>query len=181
MERLQKEMNCESPSLSEAPYFWPYFSNRKQRQKLAEMQQMSSSEQEESIVEQLADEDNVVESVVVEEPSLNNDLPVWSNDTSNQEDESITTYHVICPNTSALEDTAAVENIVQDNGQYVIHDTSSFDDNIQDAGVHHTQDISQDTDEELTDQEVEDYIRQLLLRGVSTVRSHAVVMVMTCY
>jgi len=169
LERLQKEINCEPPSLKEAPYFWPYYSNRKQREKLAKIHQQISSEQEESIVEQLTD-DEVVKSVVMEGHSS---LPVWSNDTSDQEDEN--TYEVIYPNTTAP------EGVVQINSQYVIHDTSLFHDDIQHTSIHHTQDISQgqETDQELTDEEVEDCIRQLLSRGVSTVRSYTVVMVMS--
>ena len=184
LERLQKKMNCEPPPMDDKTYFWPYLSNRKQREKLAEMQKESCDlDDEEAIVEQITC-DTVVEGVVMDDDILCDD--VWNSDVTTQD---------ISQDTNYLDTTDTI-----DNTQYVIHGTSSCD--LQDTSLQHAQDTNQDiiesphyiiqsssscdlqdttghvqdtNREPLSDQEVEDCIRELIQRGVSTVRYYTVI------
>ena len=175
LERLQKEINCEPPPVNSSAYYWPYFTNRKQREKLSQIQpQGSCDDQEDSIIQQITEEDIIIAN---DDDIMCEDM--WCCDTT-QDISQDTTY-------------MDADQDVIENAQYIIHDTSSCD--LQDTSVHHTQDTSQDIIEnpqyiihdtsscdlqdtrvydsqELSDEEMEDCIRQLIQKGVSTVRSH---------
>ena len=162
-------MGCEPPPVDNSGYLWPYFTNRKQREKISkiqqEQQQGSCDDEEEAIVELITGEEHVI-------------IP----------DDEIMCEDMLCYTTQDIsQDTSTTDQDVIENPQYIIHDTSSCD--LQDT--HHTQDTSrdiienpqyiihetsscdlQDTNEGPSDAEVEDCIRQLIQRGVSTVRSH---------
>ena len=182
LERVQKEMSCE-PSPVTDNYLWPFFSNRKQREKLSHIQRTRS---EESIVEQLSalddpssSNDFLCEDVWIDGVSQHTTYLIVNSDTATAQDTTVAsqdttsapqdTTTVSQDTIAAVQDTTADGNIIE-NPQYIIQDSSSCD--IQDTSVHHIQDISQDTttNDEFTDQEVEDCIRELLSKGVSTVR-----------
>ena len=204
LEKLQKEMNCELPPIDDKTYLWPYLSNRKQREKLAEIQQKGSCDldneetmvscdlddeeavvscdlnDEEAIVEHIT-HDTVVEDVVMDDDILCDD--VWNSDTTqdtNYSDSTATidnTQYVIHDNGScdlqntSLQHSQDTNQDIIESPQYVIQSSSSFD--IQDTTGH-----VQDTNKEpLSDQEVEDCIKELIQRGVSTVRYQIVVIV----
>ena len=215
LEKLQKEMNCEPPPIDDKTYLWPYLSNRKQREKLAEIQQKGSCDldneetmvscdlddeeavvscdlndeeavvscglnNEEAIVEHIT-HDTVVENVVMDDDILCDDM--WNSDTTqdtNYSDSTATidnTQYVIHDNGScdlqntSLQHSQDTNQDIIESPQYVIQSSSSRSFDLQDTTGH-----VQDTNKEpLSDQEVEDCIRELIQRGVSTVRYHIVV------
>ena len=164
-------MNCEPPPFDHSTaYFWPYCTNRKQREKLAKMhQQKSCEDEEEAIIGQIT-QDCVEEQVTNEDDDIMCD-EVWccdttqdiSQDTAYLDQDVIENSHytISCSSSCDLQDTDDIQDTSQDiieNTHYSIHKTSSCD--------------LQDTGEGLSDDEVEQYIRQLLQKGVSTVRSY---------
>ena len=177
LEKLQK-INCEPPPVDDKTYFWPYLSNRKQREKLAEMQQKESCDldDEEAIVEQITC-DTVVEDVVMDDDILCDD--VWNSDTTQDTNYLNTTatidnaQYVIHGNSSCdLQNTSLQDTNpdIIESPHYIIQSSSSCD--LQDTSGH----VPDTNKEPLSDQEVEDCIRELIQRGVSTVRYHIVVM-----
>lgn len=167
-------MNCEPPPVDKATYFWPYLSNRKQRERLAEIQQTTScdqDEEEDTIVEHIT-HDCVVESAMMNDDDDDDILcdDMWTTDTTQDISQDTATTDQDTTHCSISQHTG--RDISQDTGrdivqspQFIIQDSSSCD--LQHPSYSAQ---SQDTNNELSDQEVEDCIRQLIQKGVSTVR-----------
>lgn len=181
MERVQKELNCEPTLPADKTYFWPYFTNRKQRQKLAESQQQRSEDKEDTIVEQIT-YDSVVENVVIDDDNdddddYDDDDDILCDDMWNSHTTTVTDQYTIHDGSSCdlqitgVHYTQDTNRDIIESPQYIIQDSSSCD--LQD-----TTELAQDTSKELSDKEVEDCIRELIQKGVSTVISHSVVIVM---
>ena len=174
LEGLQRELNCEPPPVDNSGYFWPYFTNRKQREKLSQIQQQGScDDEEEAAIIELAGEENVIipdDDIMCEDMWCCNTTQDISQDTDQDVIEN-TQYIIHDTSSCDLQDTHHSQGTSQgiiENPQYIIHDTTSCD--LQDTNVHVYN--TQDTNQELSDAEVEDCIKQLIQRGVSTVRSH---------
>ena len=158
--------------MDKSAYLWPYLTNRKQREKLSEIQQQGScDDDEEAMVEQIThvDEDDILDDddIMCEHMWYCDTTQDISQDTNLDQEEN-SQYIIHDPSSCDLQDTSAQDTSqdIIENSQYIIHDTSSCD--LQDTNV----DVydSQDTNQRLSDEEMEDCIRQLIQRGISTVR-----------
>ena len=175
VERLQKELNM----VPVVDTNWPYLTGRKRR----EVVKPTSLVDEDILSEEVAIEENSLECYMDEVTrSAVNSVCCYSSDQlcdEPQEDYSAMEYEVCCeiPTVDTSQDISQDTNqdIIQHSSQniYINHDNSS-------------QDIVQDTtveeviQSEMSEQEMEGSIKELLVKGVSVVRCVVMVMMMSC-
>jgi len=169
VERVQKEMNM-VPAV-DANFKWPYLTKHSQQKVVNRNCEVP---RDISTSEELAIEEQSLECYVDEVTmSAVDSVCCYTNDNlCDQSQEAALEYEVCCviPAVDTSQDTS--QDIIQHSSQniYINHDNSSQD----------TSQVEEAIQSEMSEQEMENSIKELLLRGVSVVRHVVMVIMMSC-